>query len=230
MAGQPVPADPAATVIVMRPLPEGFELLMVRRPDRGAFGGIVVFPGGKVDPIDDSDLARSVVRSNHDDSIARSAALRELAEETGLLATSDGVVASPGQHGEDLYSELDRTGRALDGSALILVSRWVTPVVASRRFDTRFYLLEALDPPLVRLDENELTEYAWVTPSAALSRYKSGEWPMILPTLAHLRWLSKRRSMNDAIRSADGADGRTLIQPRMLEDGSLLPVHMPADR
>ncbi len=81
----------------------------------------------------------------------------------------------------------------------------------------------------MHLDENELTAYAWVTPSEALGRYNEGEWPMILPTVSHLRWLERRSSIDDAARSAQGADGRTLIEPRVMEDGSLLPIHLPAD-
>lgn len=72
--------------------------------------------------------------------------------------------------------------------------------------------------------------HAWVTPDQALRRAASGDWAMILPTLAHLRWLSRRFSIEDALASAAGADGRTLIRPRLIEDGSLVPVHLPADR
>ena len=51
---------------------------------------------------------------------------------------------------------------------------------------------------------------------------------MFPPTIAHLRWLTARRDVGDALESARGADGRTLIEPRRMEDGSLLPIHMPA--
>lgn len=202
---------------------------MVRRPDRGAFGGLVVFPGGKVDPVDASALAGRVVATREEDRDHRSAALRELAEETGLLMTQDGLAPSPRLHGEALYREIERHDLTVDGDAPVLVSRWVTPVVSARRFDTRFYLLGVEAPPPVRLDESELTEYAWITPARALGRYIEGEWPMILPTVSHLRWLQRRPSIDEAKRSARGADGRTLIEPRVMEDGSLMPIHMPAD-
>lgn len=227
MASLPVSPDPAATVMVLRPADPGFEVLVVRRPDRGDFGGLVVFPGGKVDEVDASNLARRVVASSHDDRHYRSAALRELAEETGLLATRDGLVPSPRLHGESLYRAIESDGSVIDGGALVLVSRWVTPVVSARRFDTRFYLLGAGEVPQVDLDEDELVGYAWVTPSAALGRYNDGEWPMILPTVSHLRWLERRASIDDAAYAAMGADGRTLIEPRIMQDGSLLPIHMP---
>jgi hypothetical protein len=52
---------------------------------------------------------------------------------------------------------------------------------------------------------------------------------MFLPTIAHLRWLSKRGTIADALRAAEGADGRTLIVPRRVEDGSIVPVHLPVE-
>ena len=229
MGDRAVRPDPAATVIVLRPGDPEFELLMVRRRDDGAFGGLVVFPGGRVDDIDASHLARTTVTSEGSDHPYRAAALRELAEETGILATPDGLAPAPGLRDEALYLAVNGRGDKFDGDSLVLVSRWVTPKVAARRFDTWFYLLATSGDPVVRLDKAELTDHAWVTPVGAIDRYNSGEWPMILPTLAHLRWLSKRDSIGDAVASAAGADGRTLIQPRLMEDGSLLPVYLPAD-
>lgn len=74
------PARPAATVILARAAtPTGkpgtsIELLMLQRSDHGVFGGLWVFPGGRVDDDDagDDDLER-----------ARTAAVRETMEEAG---------------------------------------------------------------------------------------------------------------------------------------------------
>lgn len=52
---------------------------------------------------------------------------------------------------------------------------------------------------------------------------------MILPTIAHLRWLVRRSSIEDAMVSSRGADGRTLIEPKRVEDGSILPILLPED-
>lgn len=229
MAVIPVQPEPAASVLVLRPASKGFEVLMVHRQDRGVFGGIVVFPGGKVDLVDRSDLSRSAVSGDFDDQADRAAALRELAEETGLAGTTNGVVAAPNARDEAMFSQIESRGEVLDAEALVLVSRWVTPESSPRRFDTRFYLLASADPPTVRLDKTELVNYDWVTPGEALRRSKSGEWPMILPTIAHLRWLSRRASIDDAMDSARGADGRTLIEPKRVEDGSILPILLPED-
>jgi hypothetical protein len=52
---------------------------------------------------------------------------------------------------------------------------------------------------------------------------------MFLPTVAHLRWLERRHTVDDAVAAANGADGRSLVAPRRMDDGSLVPIHLPAD-
>lgn len=200
---------------------------MVMRDARGFFGSLTVFPGGGVDDVDRSRLARAVVTGGDDDHDHRSAALRELAEETGLIVGSGGVSASTGGRGRELYDELLDRGESLRGDELVLISRWVTPEMAPRRFDTRFYLAAVEQTPPVVIDRDELVDHAWATPGDALSRYEEGEWPMVLPTVAHLRWLAHRESVSDALESAQGADGRSLIKPHRARDGSLVPTLMP---
>ncbi len=71
------PATPAATVVLLRDTHDGPEVLMLRKNSKIAFGGMWVFPGGRIDPEDypvdgDRDVA------------ARNAAAREAAEEAGV--------------------------------------------------------------------------------------------------------------------------------------------------
>ena len=49
----------AATVVVARDSADGVEVLMLRRNSKIYFGGMWVFPGGRVDPEDRAD-ARTV--------------------------------------------------------------------------------------------------------------------------------------------------------------------------
>ncbi len=230
MSSGPVEPSPAATVILLRPSTTGFEVLMVRRERRGFFGGLVVFPGGGVEQIDRGPLAHEVVRSEEDDRSHRSAALRELGEETGLLLRDGKAVRAPEGRGELFYTALRDESVVLDGDELVLVSRWVTPETAPRRFDARFYLAAVDEAPEIRLDPAELISHQWVDPSEALSFNREGLWPMFLPTVAHLRWLQRRDSPQDALISASGADGRTLIEPKRMEDGSIVPLQLPMER
>ena len=224
-----VEARPAATVMLIRDSEDGVEVLMVRRRPRGFFGGLTVFPGGALDPVDDSDLASEVVPGDHPDQVFRAAALRELAEETGLALTNDGVVSAPEGRGESLLAAMRGMDIHLDASALILISRWVTPEGAPTRYDTRFYIADAGDTPDVRLDDDELVEHKWVKPGDVLAIHADGGLEMFLPTIAHLRWLERWATVLDALSAAMGADGRSLVEPRRMEDGSFVPVHLPGD-
>jgi 8-oxo-dGTP pyrophosphatase MutT (NUDIX family) len=78
----------AATVILIRDSSDELETLMLRRNSKIAFGGMWVFPGGRVDADDRAGLAA-------DDELeaARVAAVREAKEESGLDLGLDGLVA-----------------------------------------------------------------------------------------------------------------------------------------
>lgn len=78
------PAIPAATVVLLRDTAE-LEVLLLHKTSKIAFGGMWVFPGGRVDPQDypaDGDA----------DTAARNAAMRETREETGISASPDEFV------------------------------------------------------------------------------------------------------------------------------------------
>lgn len=79
------PAIPAATVILLRDGDAGVETLMLRRNSKLAFGGMWVFPGGRVDPADHEGAA-------NDYEAARRAAVREAQEESDLVVAVDDLV------------------------------------------------------------------------------------------------------------------------------------------
>ncbi|MDE0693341.1 MAG: NUDIX hydrolase [Gammaproteobacteria bacterium] len=71
------PAVPAATVVLLRDTGLGPEVLMLRKNSRIAFGGMWVFPGGRIDPEDYPE-------DGNKDIAARNAAAREAQEEAGV--------------------------------------------------------------------------------------------------------------------------------------------------
>ena len=73
--GDPIPA---ATVVLVREAADGIETLMLKKNSKLAFGGMWVFPGGR---IDDADR----VGAPDIETAARRAAVREAAEETALV-------------------------------------------------------------------------------------------------------------------------------------------------
>jgi 8-oxo-dGTP pyrophosphatase MutT (NUDIX family) len=70
----------AATVVLLRDSTAGMEVLMLRKNSKITFGGMWVFPGGKIDP---QDYPTGSAEADHD-AAARQAAVRETQEEAGL--------------------------------------------------------------------------------------------------------------------------------------------------
>lgn len=147
-----IPIRDAATVVVLdRSAPAGPSVLMGQRGAAAVFmPSKYVFPGGAVDAADAAAhlgaglapdtaarlLAEPRPGAANDPHALAAAALRELAEETGLLAGRPG--AAP--EGWDHYGS---AGLAPDASALIYLFRAITPPGRPRRFDARFLLLDA---------------------------------------------------------------------------------------
>jgi len=207
---EPVPARDAATVVVLRErrgVPGGMQVYLLRRRAGMAFAaGAHVFPGGAVDPRDaDRDIAwagpspawwADVLRS--DERTARAlvcAAVRETFEESGVLLAGprpDAVVADTAEWEEDRlaligrelsFAEfLARRGLVLRTDLLRPWSRWITPRVESRRYDTRFFV--AALPPGQRARDvgGEADRVAWMRPADALAAAERGEITLMPPT------------------------------------------------
>lgn len=211
------PIRPASTVLALRPAPGGFEVLMVRRVRSAAFmGDAHVFPGGALDECDHSELARQVVRWTGDaeEFPWRAAALRELAEETGVFLTDPPGVRVPGL-GAEIYAALAQAGAVLAADSLAYVSNWVTPRGAPRRFDARFYA--AVVPPgtAAGADRTEVTEACWVAPGEALRRAEAGQWRVEFPTRKHLEALAAHHDAGAVLAAAPPADEVVRVEPRL---------------
>lgn len=76
------PAIPAATVLLLREHKNQKQVLMLHKTSKIAFGGMWVFPGGKIDAQDYTDGA-------DDNAAARVAAARETKEEAGISIHAD---------------------------------------------------------------------------------------------------------------------------------------------
>lgn len=88
-------------------------------------------------------------------------------------------------------------------------------------------MVEVEGDPAIRLDTSELVHHSWVSPEVALGLHEEGEWKMFPPTVAHLRWMARQSSVTEVIDSAIGTDGRTVFEPRVMDDGSMVPIPLP---
>ncbi|PZF82831.1 NUDIX hydrolase [Jiangella anatolica] len=162
--GLPIaPPRPASTVGLLRDGDEGVEVYVHVRHTAMAFGGMLAFPGGKVDPADGDDPEAAFVR----------AAVRETREETGVVLAPGDLVrwahwitprfeerrfdtwfylaALPGgQETADISGEASRVG-------------WVRPADALARADAGEWVM--LPPTAVLL--TSLTAFATVADALA---------------------------------------------------------------
>ena len=142
---KPVRPKDSGSLIILRRSGDGLDVLMGRRGKKAVFGGVFVFPGGKVDAADRSvgfasDLAPDVLtRISKDQRRARGfsvAAVRETFEETGLLLAGPADVGST-RH--ETWMDFAARGVAPDLGKLGYVGHAITPSKRKARFNARFF-------------------------------------------------------------------------------------------
>ncbi len=119
-------------------------------------------------------------RSGEDDAArARLAAVREAKEEAGLV-----------------LAERDLT----------LISRWITPDVSPRRFDTWFFATAVRrDTPIV-VDGMEIGDHRWLGPEQALAAYQERRLKLAPPTFVTITWLREHREAGAALEALAAAE------------------------
>lgn len=162
----------AASLILTRGRGERTEVLMGRRSSRHVFmPNKYVFPGGRVDRADGTapfarDLDRGVMDimqrflPERRARAAAAAAVRETAEETGLLIAREGACRS--RHAN--WAPFRQHGVVPDLAPLSLITRAITPPGRTRRFDTWFFTADAaaLHGDLPPKPSSELEDVQWV--------------------------------------------------------------------
>lgn len=177
LKGRSLRPKDAATVMVIRRDGPAPRVLMGRRARGHVFMAQKwVFPGGRLHPSDfrvaaASELHDETARTLHQTAppprarALAAAAVRELFEETGLVLGAPGRGATRSPEWRDFLA----TGHLPHLEPLRFVGRAITPPVRPRRFDARFFTVEA--EHLVSLDpgsgSGELDEIAWFDWEAA---------------------------------------------------------------
>ncbi len=168
----------AATLLVIRRDGPAPRVLMGRRVRGHAFmPDKWVFPGGRIHASDFRVPTASELAPDTAAALARTCpppraralaltAIRETFEETGMILGQPGRAASRGEWRDFLAS-----GHLPDLAPLTLVARAITPPARPRRFDARFFTVDArhfasLDPGA---GSGELDEIAWFDWEAALA-------------------------------------------------------------
>lgn len=228
-------AIPAATLVVWNDRPHGPEILVVERSAKMAFAaGAIVFPGGRVDPLDRAMAANY----GRPDDAPKVTAIRETLEETGVAAGISGL--SGAEMGPELqqalhqgvnFAELlERHSLKLDLEALTAFARWMPAFKQPRKFDTLFYLVAApvgdWEP---HPQEGECVSAEWANPLSLIDRINVGEASAIFPTKRNLERLAQHGSLESALADARNHSIETII-PWVEEIDGEPHVRIPAGR
>ena len=247
----------AATVLILRDAPSGFETLMLRRHGRSGFAADMwVFPGGVVDTADghlpaerwsgiDLQALADRFRLPAQDVLAyHVAAVREAFEEAGLLLAHHADGSPPDLSDPDLLrlrhdladrdTDVDFNGwlaqreLVLDLGELTYLSHWLTPTVEPRRYDTRFFVARMPDAQDAGHDQLEITDQRWISPGKALDEYAEKRMQLIYPTIKTLQSLKDHATVDDVMAGADAQPQiRRILPHAVLEDGELVDILHP---
>lgn len=220
MTDEPLPARPAATVMLIRDGRSPLEIFLMRRHSAMEFvAGVMVFPGGGVDDRDrtadvawhgpdrqwwaerfgvDPDLASALV----------CAAARETFEECGVLFAGaaddpDLLVDDASVYREQRaalenkslsFAEFLREEKLMLRADLLRPwANWVTPKEErTRRYDTYFFVGALPEGQRADGDNTETDKADWVTPRAALDDFAEGRSFLLPPTWTQLDALDGR--------------------------------------
>lgn len=171
------PRDAAALIVLDHSTGEPRALMGRRRPDLVFLPNKYVFPGGRVDradytapaagELDASEAAKLLLEMKGIPSQARArglalAAIRETFEEAGLLI---GARRDPGPgaaRGPGGWSDFHALGVVPRLSGLTYVARAITPPGRPRRYDTRFFTVDASEiAHRVEIGDGELSALDW---------------------------------------------------------------------
>lgn len=175
-----MPIRDAATLILIDQSGTEPKLLMGRRHEAVRFmPGKFVFPGGRVEP-EDGRVSVAGVYAAHVEarlqarvrrpSITRArayglAAIRELAEETGILVGDRD--SGPFEARSETWRAFAEAGVFPSLEGFSLIARAITPTGRPRRFDARFFAADASviggKREGVVTPDSELVELVWVT-------------------------------------------------------------------
>ena len=242
----PAVPRPAATVLLLRDGPDGIEVFMATRHQGSSFmPGVLVFPGGAVDPDDSTPGLVDAGLALPDDAVSRVGGVREIFEEAafllarpiggGDLVGADRLERIVAGHraalcaGEQAFSAImaaEGLRPAID--LMVPFARWITPVIRKKRFDARFYLARAPEGQIGAHDEQELINSRWITPADALAAQARGEIKVVFVTRSNLGLLAKSRTVDEALAAARA---RTIVpvSPQLFDHPDGPALRIPAE-
>jgi 8-oxo-dGTP pyrophosphatase MutT (NUDIX family) len=198
-----------------------------------------VFPGGAVDSADRSAEIEACCTESRREASRRMglggaaedaalthavAALRECFEECGLWLGADmlvdaGTLVAARRRmrfgGATLAALSAELAIPLSTRALAPWSHWVTPIDATRRFDTVFFVALAPLDQRADVDGSETTDLIWVNPAEALAMHADDALPLEFATRSTLASLLPFDDVVSVMRAARTPRRLETLHPRV---------------
>ena len=175
-----VPVRSAVSVLMLRDGGSGLEVFIQHRVSTMDFAaGVVVFPGGRVDPIDEQ-TAKSI-------EVADPQAHQEAWKLASIAEVADGWRMLLAAAVREVQEE---TGAVLDPGGLKPWANWVTPAGLPKRFDTYFYIISASDLDSAHHQTTEAHTSEWLPVWEILTAETEERLKLMRPTLVLLRELA----------------------------------------
>jgi hypothetical protein len=122
---------------------------------------------------------------------------------------------------------LARRGLILRSDLLRPWSRWITPAVEPRRFDTRFFAAALPAGQRARDVGGEASAVEWISPADALEAGRAGRIQLWLPTAMTLAELAEYHDVDGVL--AAQREVRPLLPEVIVSEGSTW-LKVPGDR
>ncbi len=117
---------------------------------------------------------------------------------------------------------MEEAGIELDPSSLVVLSFWMPPPEAPRRFATWFFVAPAVEEADVVVDQGEIHEHRWFSPDGAMAARQAGEIELAPPTYTTLWWLGQHLDTNAVLEAAGSrAPERFETHVAMSADGAI---------
>lgn len=117
----------------------------------------------------------------------------------------------------------EEAGLELDADALLAISRWITPPLSRKRFDTWFFLARVPTTTEVRVDGSEIRSHRWFKPAEAVEAHHDGRIQLAPPTFVTTQWLTRHARADEALQRLAAAEF-IVFEPRIcsIPDGACI--------
>ena len=99
----------------------------------------------------------------------------------------------------------EEAGLEINEDQLIHTAHWTTPPKMPRRFSTWFFVCPVEKPASVTVDNDEILDFRWIAPQAAIADAKAEKWVLPRPTMTTLSDIADYGSLKGLISGVSSA-------------------------